>query len=168
MCYWGSRSVTNEYNELFKLMTTVHPRRRDLATSSTFRGWMATNQPNETQGVQGPTVSPSTISRPPRTDIINQAFQGALAEEIPIQNNEQKQDIEHLPSPAEQDTPENNQNLNVVDDIVDQMMMNEDLRNILEQPQPAVDEGIELNIFDEIEFDIEPLDYSLEVEPYDF
>ena len=33
------------------------------------------------------------------------------------------------------------------------------VRNLLEQP--AEDEGIELNIFDEIEFDIEPFDFDL-------
>ena len=40
---------------------------------------------------------------------------------------------------------------------------------MLEQPdQNEDDEGIELNIEDEIALDIEPFDFSVEVEPYDF
>ena len=52
-----------------------------------------------------------------------------------------------------------------VDDLVNQMMLDDELRELLE---PEDDEGIELNIEDEV--DIEPFDYSLEVdiEPFDF
>ena len=52
-----------------------------------------------------------------------------------------------------------------VDDLVNQMMLDDEIRELLE---PEDDEGIELNIEDEV--DVEPFDYSLEVdiEPFDF
>ena len=201
-------------------MVSVHPNRRNLATSSTFREWMTANPTNETQGEQAATSSALVIPQYPCADIISQALQGAFtqetsgqnndqnpcqdiehllqgafaeetpgqnndqnpcqdiehllqgafAEETPGQNNDQNpcQDIGHLPPPTEQDPTENNEHLNEVDDILNEMMVNEDIRNILEQPDPTVDEGIELNIFDEIEFDIEPFDFDLEVEAYGF
>ena len=49
-------------------------------------------------------------------------------------------------------------------------MENHDLQNLLERAAVDLneDEGIELNQFDEIAMDIEPFDYNLEVEPFDF
>ena len=163
-------TIYNEYVELFNLMVSAHPNRRNLATSSTFREWMTANPANETQGKQTATSSALVIPQYPCADIISQALQGAFAEETPGQNNDQNpcQDIEQLPPPTEQDPTENNEHLNEVDDILNEIMINEDVRNILEQPDPTVDEGIELNILDEIEFDIEPFDFDLEVEAYGF
>ena len=45
--------------------------------------------------------------------------------------------------------------------------MNEDVRNILEQPNSMEDEGIELNPFEELYGDIEEFYYTLEVEPFE-
>ena len=50
-----------------------------------------------------------------------------------------------------------------VDQIVNQMALDDELRALLES-EPEDDEGIELNIHDELEIDIEPFDYRLEVE----
>ena len=57
-----------------------------------------------------------------------------------------------------------------VDDIINELLENHELRDFLEQADIDVlqDEGIELNVHDEIEMDIEPFDYNLEVEPFDF
>ena len=46
--------------------------------------------------------------------------------------------------------------------------MNKDVRNILGQPNPTEDEGIELNPFEELYGDIEEFDYTLEVDPFEF
>ena len=48
-----------------------------------------------------------------------------------------------------------------VDALVNEMILDDDLRALL-NTEPEDDEGIELNIYDEI--DIEPFDYRLEVE----
>ena len=66
----------------------------------------------------------------------------------------------HLPPPPEPQLD------NVAGDILNEIMENEAMRNLLEQPDPNEDEGIELNVFDEI--DIEPFDFNVDVEPYDF
>ena len=188
-------AIHNEYVELYNIMRTLHPNRRKLETSSTFREWKVANPPVETQGQHTVTSLPLVIPQCPCGDLINQALQGAFTEETPTQNNEQNpsldtnmllqeaigeetrrqnnvqkpiQDIEHLPPPAEQDPNENNGNFNEVDDIVNEMMANEDIRNTLDQPDPNADEGIELNILDEIEFDIEPFDFDVEVDLYDY
>ena len=49
-----------------------------------------------------------------------------------------------------------------IDDIVNELMLDEELRDALNGENE--DEGIGINVFDEIEFDIEPFDYELEVE----
>ena len=66
----------------------------------------------------------------------------------------------HLPPPPEPQLD------NVAGDILNEIMENKAMRNLLEQPDPNEDEGIELNVFDEI--DIEPFDFNVDVEPYDF
>ena len=50
-----------------------------------------------------------------------------------------------------------------VDELVNQMIIDEELREIL-NAEPYNDEGIELNIEDELGLDIEDFDYRLEVE----
>ena len=54
-----------------------------------------------------------------------------------------------------------------VNDIMDELRQDQVLWNILDQPenQPE-DEGIEINPLDDIEYDIEPLDFDIEVENY--
>ena len=84
------------------------------------------------------------------------------------------ENIEHSPTESLQNPDENiehsppalQQNFGEVDDIINEILENEHIRNILERPEE--DEGIGLNVFDEIEFDIEPFDFAAEVEPYDF
>ena len=54
-----------------------------------------------------------------------------------------------------------------VDQIMNELRQDQDLRDILDQPetQPE-DEGIDINPLDDIEYDIEPLDFNIEVENY--
>ena len=53
-----------------------------------------------------------------------------------------------------------------VDAIMDELMQDEEFRNLLD-PEPE-DEGIEMCLFDDIVFDIEPFDFNVEVEEYDW
>ena len=54
-----------------------------------------------------------------------------------------------------------------VDQLVNQMALDDELRALLDS-EPEDDEGIELNIHDELEMDIEPFDFRLEVELADW
>ena len=163
-------SIHNEYIELFNVMRTAHPNRRKLETSTTFREWMIANPAVETRGEQSPTASALVIPRLSGGDIINHALQEALHEETPAQNNNQNscQDNANLQPPAGQIPNENSDPFNDLEDILEEMMGNDDVRNMLMDPDPAQDEGIELTELDDIVFDIEPFDFNLEVEPYDF
>ena len=138
-------AIYAEYTELFNLMITEHPNRRNLVTSTTFKQWLATNPK------QPVSSSTTTIPQHPCSDIINQALQGAFAKETPGQNNHQnpQQTIDHLPveqglaenenipvEPVEQD-PAENENIPVeqdptADEIINEMLIDADLRNMLE------------------------------------
>ena len=52
-----------------------------------------------------------------------------------------------------------------VDDIINELMQDQGMRDILVEPE---DEGIEINPLDDIAYDIEPFDFNLEVENYDW
>ena len=52
-----------------------------------------------------------------------------------------------------------------VDDIINELMQDQGMRDILAEPE---DEGIEINPLDDIAYDIEPFDFNLEVENYDW
>ena len=120
----------------------------------------------------------------PCTDIITLAFQESLAPlphtaesiqpepkadyiaGLPLQET-----FEHLPPSPEVEVPLPESNdINRVDAILNEIMENRFLRNLLERADVDVteDEGIVLNRFDEIAMDIEPFDFNLEVEPFDF
>ena len=179
------RAIYEEYVELYNVMTAKHPRRRDLSTSSTFKEWKAACFAVETATTTTQTSSSAQSTSP---DIINRALQEAFTEVAATTDIQIDLNIEHLPSqenlyentdrllsPPEQDNNENIDHLplppepnlnNEADDLINELMQDEAIRNLFEQP--AEDEGIELNIFDEIEFDIEPFDFDTEVEPFDY
>ena len=52
-----------------------------------------------------------------------------------------------------------------VDDIVNELMQEQVIRDMITEPE---DEGIEINPLDDITFDLEPFDFNLEVENYDW
>ena len=54
----------------------------------------------------------------------------------------------------------------MVAEIFDELQEDRDLRDVLEGANE--DEGIGLNYFDEVEMDIQPFNYTLEVETNDF
>ena len=135
-------TIFNEYTELYESMRAAHPHRKNLVRTSTFKQWLSTESTSAT---------PSII--PQCGDIITQALQETFASD------------QQISLPVEQGPPQIYQQ---IDEILDEMMANEDMRNVLEQPNPTEDEGIELNLLDEIYEDIEPLDYALEVEPSEF
>ena len=59
-----------------------------------------------------------------------------------------------------------NLNVEIVAEILDELQEDRSLRNVLEGGNE--DEGIELSYFDDIEMDIQPFNYDLEVEANNF
>ena len=174
-------TIYTEYTDLYRLMSTAHPRRKKLVSSTTFRQWKAANSP--------------TVIPPACGDILTQALQETFATETPGQNSTQhdqqfsppaQQDSyqnnhphvqdtlpqitnEDIQNVLQQDSPQEDENILIqVDNIINELVMNEDVRDILEQPNPTEDEGIELNPFEELYGDIEEFDYTLEVGSFEF
>ena len=153
-------SIFTEYAQLYETMNRSHPHRKNLTKTSIFKHWVSTSAPEST-----------SVENSSRNDIINQALREAIAsiEQNPPADEEDQQ----LP-PAVQQTPQQlpppvqqgpQQRYDNIDQILDEMAADQDIRNMLDQPNPQEDEGIELNLLDEIYDDIQPLDYTLEVEP---
>ena len=155
-------AIFAEYSELFRQMREAHPRRKNLLTSSTFRKWLDENSAPSTSTVTSPATptspatSPAPSTSPPTSpapstptvtspDILTQAVKETGVEmEEPQQG---PQDIRQQ-----------------IDDILNEMLADEDLHNTLQEPVIHEDEGIGLNLEDEIYHDIQPFDYELEVE----
>ena len=107
-------------------------------------------------------------------DILSVALQEALSGVIPVRDQEAVLDdnnvVEDIISELEQDEAIQA----ILDPVIDDIMNGHDdeIHDILNNHNNEVnqddDEGIGLNLVDEIEFDIEPLDYNLEVDNYDF
>ena len=139
-------TIFGEYSELFRQMREAHPRRKNLLTSSTFRKWLDENSAPSTSTATSPSTSPApstlTVTSP---DILTQAVKETGVEmEEPQQG---PQDIRQQ-----------------IDHILNEMLADEDLHDILQEPVIHEDEGIGLNLEDEIYHDIQPFDYELEVE----
>ena len=149
-------AVFGEYAELYNLMKERHPNRKDLTRTSTFKEWKAQNTT--------PAI-PAVIPQP--EDVLTRAVRETLTtDQLPGEEQQQgPQDI-RLPGEGQQQGPQDiRQHIDeILDEILDEMLADEDLNNILMEPNPVEDEGIELNLLDEIYHDIEPFDYELEVE----
>ena len=174
------KDIFQEYVDLFIQMDTNHPDKIDLTKTETFKRWKRSNE----------AVPPA-----PPTDILSTAIRETIeqdrietvineySEDIDEDNEEESNtdncgadtssDNESEASVAENEGGEEVPNAVMeglaaaqqVDDIVNELIRDEELRALL-RPEPAEDEGIELNIFDEI--DIEPFDFSMEVEGPDW
>ena len=158
------KAIYEEYAMLYNRMIVNHPRRRNLVTSTTFKEWQASTPPGNTTQTQA---------------ILNRAWEETVAAEATAavvnlqaeQRGEQITRSEILPQPQpeeniSQNSNEDNDIRQQLDDIVNELLQEDVLRDIFHQPEP-VDEGIELNIIDKIEGDIEPFDFEAELEQSD-
>ena len=163
-----------EYGELYANMEAENPKRKNLATSPIFKRWLVANSAKKpvqtTQFSAGPQLLipqvllqplPLPIQGKTAVDIISTALQETFDSDQPGPV------AEHLLSQPE---AEANNNFNDVDQIIDELMRDRDLADFLEQNVLNFDddEGIGFDHFAEIENDIEPFDYNLEVQPFDF
>ena len=144
-------AIYNEYVELYKRMDTLHPRRRDLTRSKTFKEWQESTTTKATTACENLQGSEETLSEETAvTARLDQNIEETLGEENINENNPQ----------ADADLRQQ------IDAIVSELIQDEGMREIFEQPEQD-DEGIELNIFDEIEHDIISFDFQVEVEQCD-
>ena len=147
-------TIYQEYVSLFEEMRAEHPGRKKLVTSETFKRWKADN-PKPTEVIP----QPCDI-----TDILTLAMRETFDETSSVLDQPQIPEIDSAVSNIlEQDDPEYRQASAEIDGIINELIANEDINNVLQQPGPPEDEGIELNPSDEILGDIEPFDYTLEV-----
>ena len=170
-----------EYGELYNVMESENPNRKNLSTSPAFKKWLAANpvkKPVQTTqfSTKPPILIPQLLLEPvplpiqkdaPPTDIITLALQEACdSHPCTFEPMQPESGAEHLLAAPEAEAND----INVVDEIINELMRNRGLEDLLEQAAVNLDgdEGIELDHFAEIENDIEPFDYHLEVEPFDF
>ena len=147
-------NVFQEYTELYNSMNRNHPNVRNLAKTRTFKNFL--NIEDQT----------------PPTDILTVAIRETMDEELngeacqEVESEELNGSVESEEAASRLDSGEAASRLeSQIDAIMNQLLNDQDLGNMLGN---EVDEGIELNVMDEIEFDIEPFDYELEVEGIDW
>ena len=136
--------IFREYTELFAAMKRRNPNRKNLLKTQIFREWKMTTAPV-------PAVMPQT------EDILSQTIRETI-------NNDPL--LVEQPAPPPQQGPQDIRER--IDDILNEMFLDEDLGAILQEPNTTEDEGIELNIEDELFHHIEPFDYQLDIEPNEF
>ena len=144
-------AIFHEYSELYNKLMALHPLRKDLTRTTTFRQWIAETQPQ-------------TPPNPPLSDVLTQALRETIDNNGQEQQERQQQE-QDAPPPLEQGP---SQLFAEVDELLNELAANRDIGDIVEPEAAHEDEGIELNIYDEIYNDIQPLDYALEVEPGEF
>ena len=171
-------NVFQEYTELYNVMERNHPDVRNLTKTRTFKNWV------NTQNEVSPTDILSTVIR----ETLGQDYhEEDEAASVQIEQVEVKLNDEANGEASDQENDQANDEVNSeandeangeasdqidgefqdeVEDIIQHLMQDEAIRNILgTEPE---DEGIEITPDDDIVFDIEPFDFDLEVEQYDW
>ena len=154
--------IYNEYNEFYIHLDKENPRVRDLTKTKMFKEWVKTRQQH--QSPESPTEFPPVQTESQNDISLRSIVQETLPEGIPEEVSVSLNEI--LP-------PVNQQNDVNLQDLINELEQDEAIRNILDpvvddmferynaQLTTNDDEGIELNIMDEI--DVQPLDFELEV-----
>ena len=178
--------IYNEYNEFYIHLDKENPSVRDLTKTKMFKEWVKTRQQH--QSPESPTEFPPVQTESQNDISLRSIVQETLPEVPPVQTESQN-DIslrsivqETLPEGIPEEVsvslneilpPVNQQNGVNLQDLINELEQDEAIRNILDpvvddmferynaQLTTNDDEGIELNIMDEI--DVQPLDFELEV-----
>ena len=184
--------IYQECHEFFKILNERNPKTRDLTKTATFSKWARTQHTEDSddeaiklftyrvnsQGEVSTTVTIESISRDgddqgdnaQQQDQDNQDYErGNQQQDRDQANNEASNIIDRIVNELElgnqqQDHDQaNNEASNIIDRIVNELELDQDLQNMLGQPQHDLpdDEGIGLNLEDEI---TDPFDFALEVD----
>lgn len=182
--------IYNEYTQLYERLDSENPGRRSLTKTHDFKCWLSANSSQKTMPTTGQMLVPQLLLEPcvPPTgqkdnvcatiptgqednacvDILTRALQETFGEAVqPETVQPEAVQPEAVQPEAEQFVQEDNDG---IENILNELMENPFLRDFLERADVNLneDEGIELNHYDEIAMDIEPFDFELEVESYDF
>ena len=170
------QTIFEEYQQLYDLMVTNHPHKRNLTNTKTFKEWIRTNEGNpktsdilsvaitETLGecVTGEQSDVASLeSEQSVASLESEQSVASLESEQSVASLESEQFVASLESggvPANDIADIERQ----IDQIVNELMLEGEVRDALESENE--DEGIGINVLDEIAFDIEPFDYELEVD----
>ena len=174
------KEIFKEYQELYKVIAEENPGRRDYTTSNAFRKWLDSH-PERNENMNSPSKNPLLVpeivlepisflsttketSSEQRSDVLTQTIGETLNEAVHTTPHEE---IPEEPFPNQ--LPQVN-DFELANQIINELIADEELRNFIEEANINTDndEGIELNIYEEINMDIEPFNYDLEVEPFEF
>ena len=145
--------IYQEYVSLYNRMTTEHPGRKKLVTSETFRRWKVDNPK--------PSAAVSPLQQTfGETSGLPQKSQ-EQEDQLPENGSETVRAAQDILNQQQEDT-EFNRLSEEIDDLINELIANQGVPEIMEQP--VEDVGIELNLADEVYSDIGPPDYALEVE----
>ena len=187
------RNIFEEYAQLYELMVANHPGKRNLVKTKTFRDWMRTSKTSpsttdilstairETFG-QGYIEGNEAVNPGSKGDeAVNPGSEGdevvnpeSEGDEAVNPESEGDEAVNPESEGDEAVSPEGegvdpNVLINIegqVDAIMNEIIQDEEWRNLLNAE--IEDEGIEITPDDDIVFDIDPFDFALEVEFYDW
>ena len=190
------KTIYEEYQQLHDLMVTNHPNKRNLVNTKTFKDWKRANEGNP-KALNILSVAVTEISGEYVTgeqpDVASLESEQSVASEQPdVASLESEQsvaseqpDVASLESEQlvlaslESEQPDvaslGGEGANgivdierQIDQIVNELIQEEELRGVLEMENDDDDEGIEISVWHELAMDIEPFDYELEVEGVDW
>ena len=213
------KTIYEEYQQLYDLMVTNHPNKRNLVNTKTFKDWKRANEGNpkasdilsvavaETLGEYVTGEQPDVASLESEQSVASEqpdvasleseqsmaseqpdvasleseqsvaseqpdvasleSEQSVASEQLAVANLESEQpDVVSLGGEGANDIVDIERQ---IDQIVNELMQEEELRGVLEmENDDDDDEGIEISVWDELALDIEPFDYELEVEGVDW
>ena len=143
-------TIYEEYQELYNLMVVNHPGRRNLINTKTFKEWKRANEKASSEENQTPPNILSVAINETLGELPGERILTGPGSERIVVSEESK--VVVASQEGEQTVASDIADIErQIDDIVNELMLEED-------------EGIGINVFDEIGFDIEPFDYELEVE----
>ena len=135
--------VIAEFKELYEFVDYVNPTRKNLCRTATFKQWMAEN----------PVPLKVILPKLPALPVIETS-----EDSLPTMVNTEKPSED-----VKQETPHSSSTSTIVAEIVDELFGPDGLPDEEEYVDlPTLsgeDEGIELNHFDELAYDIEPFDF---------
>ena len=169
-------TIYKEYEDLYKTVTEQHGKKRIVTKTETFKAWKASvEQPDNdkrtnTIGTQTSTETPSAPDIEQTEAASTPAVERQVEVIMPARHNEVSETIQlNLDQLADIMVNVEGQ----VDNIMGELRQDPDLNRIMNEIDNEVDtaqqdEGIEISPLDDIMYDVEPFDFQLEVENYEW
>ena len=162
--------ILEEFTELYKFINFINPGRKDLTKTLTFKQWLTEN-PAPLKNISPTTVNTfsstiPSVNRETETTTTANTFSLRTASA----NRETENTFSSTMASANRETEtttttsaNRETETNTISDILDELF---GPNGIPDEILSNEDEGIELNHFDELAFDIEPFDFLAETEGF--